>query len=58
MTIPAGTTSVKVTILVIADKVKEADETFFVNLSAPSSNAVIDDPQGIGTILDDDTHPH
>jgi hypothetical protein len=58
VTIPAGTTSAKFTILVNGDKAKEPDETFFVNLSAPSSYAVIDDPQGIGTILDDDTHPH
>jgi hypothetical protein len=56
VTIPAGATSATLTILVNCDKVKEADETFFVNLSAPSSNALIDVSQGIGTILDDDSH--
>jgi hypothetical protein len=37
--------------------VKEADETFFVNLSGASSNALISVAQEIGTILDDDIHP-
>ena len=32
----------------------EGDETFFVNLSNPSSNAVIGDAQGQGTITNDD----
>ena len=30
--------------------------TFFVNLSGASSNALIGVAQGIGTILDDDNH--
>jgi len=36
--------------------VQEADETFFVDLSGASSNALISNPRGIGTILDDDQH--
>jgi hypothetical protein len=43
-----------ITIIVIKDKNKEPDETFFVNLSGASSNALISDEQGIGTILNDD----
>jgi hypothetical protein len=38
---------------VIGDVVPEADETFFVNLSAPSG-ATIGDGQGQGTIVNDD----
>jgi len=57
LTIPAGATSATITILVIADKYPEADETFFVNLSSASSNAYLPvGSQGIGTIQDDDVH--
>lgn len=56
LTFAPGVRSMTITINVIGDKVREADETFFVNLSAPSSNSLISDAQGIGTILDDDTH--
>ena len=42
--------------MVYGDKKKEADETFVVNLSSPSSNALLLDAQGLGTILDDDNH--
>lgn len=38
---------------VIGDTTPESDETFFVNLGAPS-NAAIGDNQSVGTILDDD----
>ena len=38
------------------DTLDEANETFFVNLSAPS-NATIADGQGVGTITDDDATP-
>jgi hypothetical protein len=38
---------------VLGDLVVEPDETFFVNLSAPT-NATIGDGQGLGTIVDDD----
>ena len=43
-----------VTVKVKGDRVRELDETFFVNLSNPSGNACIDDPQGQGTIKNDD----
>jgi uncharacterized protein len=36
------------------DKTPELDETFFVNLSNPSGNAYIGDPQGQATIKNDD----
>jgi Calx-beta domain/FG-GAP-like repeat len=54
VTFAPGVTSMTITIGVIADKVREADETFFVNLSGASSNALVSAAQGIGTILDDD----
>lgn len=47
-----GTTTLTATIN--GDNVVEANETFFVNLSAPS-NSTIADNQGIGTINNDDT---
>jgi hypothetical protein len=50
-----GETSATITVLVIGDRNKEADETFFVNLS-DANEANIADAQGVGTILDDDTH--
>ena len=51
-----GETSKPVNVAVFRDSVPEADETFFVNLSAPS-NAVILDAQGRGTIENDDLGP-
>jgi len=56
VTIPAGQTSVQVTINVIGDTNVEPDETFVVNLSAPT-NATLADSQGQGTILNDDSAP-
>lgn len=49
-----GQTTQNVTILVYRDNTLEANETFFVDLSNPSTNALIIDPRGIGTILNDD----
>jgi len=46
-----------VTVQVKGDTVNEADETFFVNLSGASANAVIADSQGQGTIIDNDPQP-
>jgi hypothetical protein len=43
-----------ITVKIKGDRVLEANETLFVNLSNPSANAVIDDPQGQGTIKNDD----
>jgi uncharacterized protein YkwD len=52
-TIPAGTTSVKVTVKVVKDRVREVNETFLVNLSTPV-NAAIADGLAVGTIVNDD----
>lgn len=43
-----------ITVPVTGDTVKEANETFFVNLSNPSANATITDGQGVGIIVDRD----
>jgi hypothetical protein len=48
-----GVTSQAISVQVRGDKRKEANETFFVNLSG-ASNATIAAAQGIGEILDDD----
>jgi len=54
VTIPAGQTSVQVTINVIGDTNVEPDETFLVNLTAPIG-ATLGDGRGVGTIVNDDT---
>lgn len=54
--IPAGSLTGTIAMPVVADAIDETDESFTVNLSAPS-NATLADAQGIGTILDDDTAP-
>ena len=51
--IPAGETSAAVDISIVGDEVAEPREQFFLVLSS-SSGVVIDDPQAIVTILDDD----
>jgi len=56
VTIPAGQTSVPVTVQVNGDGIYEANEQFFVNLSNPT-NATILDGQGTGTITNDDAPP-
>ena len=57
-TIPSGgatgTTTISVTIN--GDATFENNESFFVNLTAPT-NATITDAQGVGTITNDDTAP-
>ena len=53
LTIPAGQTSATIAVMVNGDRLAELNETFFVNLSAPT-NAVIADAQGVGTILDNE----
>ena len=53
-TIAIGTNSTTLSITVNGDTSVEANETFFVNLSAPV-NAVINDGQGQGTIQNDDS---
>jgi Calx-beta domain len=54
LTFPKGATVRTVVVFVKGDRLAEGDETFFVNLSNPSSNAVVADSQGRGTILNDD----
>jgi Calx-beta domain-containing protein len=55
-TIPAGSSSVPINIVVKGDTVDEPNETFGVTISAPV-NATIGDGSGIGTITDDDPLP-
>lgn len=57
LTIPSGLTSGTITINLINDNIDENSETFNVNLSNPSANASIQDNQGRGTILDNDSPP-
>jgi hypothetical protein len=54
VTIPAGSTSGVVSVVVLSDKVREANETQRVTLSSPS-NATVSDGSGLGTIVNDDT---
>jgi hypothetical protein len=53
LTFNPGTTTQTVSVQIIGDTIKEANETFFVNLSSPT-NGVIGDGQGVGIIIDDD----
>jgi hypothetical protein len=57
VSIAPGDSAVDFVIPICGDGADEVDETFEVNLSSPTSNAVIVDPQGIGTIIDDDAAP-
>jgi uncharacterized repeat protein (TIGR01451 family) len=54
VTFVSPSTSETVTIQILGDLIDEVDETFFVDLSNASANAGIADPQGLGTITDDD----
>jgi hypothetical protein len=56
LTFPAGTLSQNITVSALEDTLDELDETFNVNLTAPS-NATISDSSGTGTITDDDAAP-
>ena len=56
LTFTAGQTVKTVVVTVNGDTASEANEMFFVNLSAPSG-ATISDTQGIGMITDDDWTP-
>ncbi len=52
-----GQTTATVTISVAGDVTVETNETFFVNLTAPTGGATISDAQGQGTITNDDSPP-
>jgi hypothetical protein len=52
-TIPAGQTSATVSVPIVRDRVREPDEYFRLNLSAPVGGTITDS-QGIGTIRNDD----
>jgi hypothetical protein len=53
VTFAAGETSKTISIVVNGDRKREANETFFVNLS-DVVGALLQDNQGVGTILNDD----
>ncbi len=54
LTFATGVTTQTITVYVIGDTVREANETFYVNLTSVSANAVIIGSQGVGTITNDD----
>ena len=56
LTFEAGVISQIVSVTVHGDSVFEEDDTFFVDLTAPSG-AVLDDAQGVATISNDDGAP-
>ena len=56
LTIPAGESGGTVSVVVVADGVHEAEETFHVNLSG-AAYATLDDAMAVGTITDDDAAP-
>ncbi len=56
VTIAAGATSATLEVQTAHDTVDEANETFLVELSSPV-HATLADPQGVGTVTDDDGPP-
>ena len=54
LTFKPGETTKTITIDVKGDSKKEADETFYLDLSGNSSNSLFTKKRGIGTILNDD----
>ncbi len=54
LTFAVGETSKTVSVTINGDTLVETDETFFVNLSNPSAGTNLGDPQGGGTIQNDD----
>ena len=54
LTFAPGQTTKTITIEVIGDSKKEANETFYLDLFGLSSNASFTKSRGIGTILNDD----
>jgi len=54
LTFAPGETTKTITISVIGDSKKEADETFYLDLSGNSMNSLLTKSRGVGTILNDD----
>jgi len=54
LTFAPGETTKTITIVVIGDSKKEANETFYLDLFGNSSNSLFTKNRGIGTILNDD----
>ena len=54
LTFAPGETTKMITITVNGDSKKEADETFYLDLSGNSSNSLFAKNRGLGTILNDD----
>jgi hypothetical protein len=54
LTFAPGETTKTVTITVKGDSKKESNETFYLDLSGLSSNAIFTKSRGVGTILNDD----
>src|SRR5207249_905468 len=57
LTFAPGQTTRTFTVTIKGDKKKESNETFFISLSAASSNALIASYSGTGTILNDGGPP-
>ncbi len=57
LTFQTGETTKTVVVQTRSDVLDENDETFFVNLSNPTSSATIGDGRSVGTIRDDDPEP-
>jgi hypothetical protein len=57
LVIPAFSTTAAITVPLLGDDVAETNETFAVQLSAPSSNAAIANGLATATIVDDDGTP-
>ncbi|MXX63862.1 MAG: hypothetical protein F4Z36_02035, partial [Acidimicrobiia bacterium] len=57
MTIAAGSTSETVTVATLEDAIDEPDETFAVQLSAPTNAKLSTTATATGTITDDDVAP-
>ena len=54
LSFPVGVDTRTITVQVVGDRTRERNESFYVNLSNPSSNAYLGDGQALGTIVDDD----
>ncbi len=53
LTFAPGGTALQVTVAVVGELAKEPEETFFVVLSQPT-NALLGDPEGVATVVDND----